>query len=425
MMKKPNELTGLLQSRAVDDHDFRERLLARPRETIEEEFGVTLADDHALHVHDETYDATHVVLPPRSKYTKEEREEARTGAESLPFLQKTLYDPAPPLRPTEPRKEDVPGVGVTNEAMAQACRSSIRRGLDFLESAIDEHGAWHCIRFNVANPNVPRHFERPPFVSAYCVLALEFSREKRARAICAATRTYLAKTIEYPGLWRYYRHLPLDLDSTTLCSLVIETHPWTLLGRNVPQILGNRDEEGRFMTWVLGEDEPDVVSRFRIEADPVVNANVIAYLGDRPETRQALKWLEALVTEDRLEDSSKWYPDVIAICYAIARAVARTRPVMDWLCPFLGGARSRIARRQWRFRECSSYRAGCVGAPQCRRAGGHRLETPVENDSECASGGRELARAACLRRSVVEVGHGRTVRTWFRGRNHCILYRSP
>ena len=50
-------------------------------------------------------------------------------------------------------------------------------------------------------------------------------------------------------------------------------------------MLANRDEEGRFMTWVLREDEPNVVSTFRIEADPVVNANVIAYLGDHRRPR--------------------------------------------------------------------------------------------------------------------------------------------
>jgi hypothetical protein len=153
--------------------------------------------------------------------------------------------------------------------------------------------------------------------------------------MCSRTRDYLAGTIEHPGFWRYYRHLPQDLDSTTLSSLVMGTHPWILLGRNVPQILANRDAEGRFMTWMLTEDEPDVVSRFRIEADPVVNANVIAYLGDRPETRDAQRWLESLVTGGDLEGSSKWYPDEVAIYYAIARAMHRARPALETLGPVL------------------------------------------------------------------------------------------
>ena len=333
-MKEPVDAADSLLSRAGEDNDFRELLLAKPRETIEKEFGVTLAEDHEIHVHEETYASTHLVLPPRSKLSEAERKAARTGATSLEFLRKTLYDPAPPLRPaSEP--VGARSTAATGRAVAGAGRESIRRGLDFLESTIDKNGAWHCIRFNTADPDIPRHFERPPFVSALCVLALESCDEIRAKAICTATKRYLVDTIEYPGLWRYYSHLPQDLDSTALCSLVIGDHPWILLGRNVPKIVGNRDEEGRFLTWVLAEDEPDVVSRFRLEADPVVNANVIAYLGDHPETRNAQRWLETLIVDGCVEDSSKWYPDAVSIYYAIARAVIRVRPALDQLRPIL------------------------------------------------------------------------------------------
>ena len=300
-MKKAIDAAEFLESRAGRDSEFRARLLASPKDAIEQEFGVRLPADHEIHVHEESYSTTHLVLPPPSKLSPEEREAARTGAASLEFLKKTMYDPAPPIRP-HCSKPEAAGVGsLAPESLAKAGRESIRRGLAFLESTIDDHGAWHCIRYNVANPEVPRHFERPPFVSALCVLALESCDEARAKAMCTATRAYLAKTIEYPGFWRYYRHLPQDLDSTTLCSLVIGTHPWILLGRNVPGILANRDTEGRFKTWLLSRDEPNVVATFRFEADPVVNANVIAYLGDRPETRRTQRWLEALITEGDLE----------------------------------------------------------------------------------------------------------------------------
>jgi hypothetical protein len=77
------------------------------------------------------------------------------------------------------------------------------------------------------------------------------------------------------------------------------------------------------------------VSGFRIEADPVVNANVIAFLGDRPETRDAQRWLESMIIEDRLEGSSKWYPDKVAIYYATTRAMIRAAPALDRLRPIL------------------------------------------------------------------------------------------
>ena len=334
-MQNPIDSTDFLTRRAGEDTEFRARLVARPKEAIEQEFGVTLAEGHEIQVHEESDTVTHLVLPPRSRISKEERAAAMAGAASLEFLRETLYDPAPPARPPAPEWTGV-GTGLeTSKALARAGRESIRRGLAFLESTIDENGAWHCIRFNVADPDIPRHFERPPFVSALCVLALESSDEARAKAICAGTKAYLVKTIEYPGLWRYYRHLPQDLDSTTLCSLVIGTHPWILLGRNVPKILANRDEDGCFTTWVLADDEPDVALPFRIEADPVVNANVIAYLGNHPETKAAQRWLEAQVTGNSLAGSSKWYPDTVTIYYAITRAVIRVAPALDQLRPVL------------------------------------------------------------------------------------------
>ena len=334
-MQNPIDAADFLARRAGEDTEFRARLLAKPNDAIEREFGVTLAEGHEIQVHEESDTVTHLVLPPRSRFSQEERAAAMAGAASLEFLRETLYDPAPPARPPAPERTRVGNGLGTSRALARAGRESIRRGLAFLESTIDENGAWHCIRFNVADPDIPRHFERPPFVSALCVLALESSDEARAKAICAGTKEYLVKTIEYPGLWRYYRHLPQDLDSTTLCSLVIGTHPWILLGRNVPKILANRDEDGCFTTWILADDEPDVAPPFRIEADPVVNANVIAYLGDHPETMAAQRWLEAQVTGNSLAGSSKWYPDTVTIYYAITRAVIRVAPALDQLRPVL------------------------------------------------------------------------------------------
>ena len=334
-MKKPINATEFLVSKAGSDGEFRQRLLARPKETIEGEFGVTLSAGHEIRVHENTDTLTHLVLPPKSRLSEEEREAARTGVASLEFLKRTMYDPAPDIRTPAEETAGAPTRSVTRDALAKAGRESIRRGLAFLDSVVDENGAWRCIRFSTADPDIPRHFERPPFVSAFCMLALECSEEERARTICSRTRKYIADTIEYPGLWRYYRHLPRDLDSSALCSLAADAHPWILLGSNVPRMLANRDEQGRFLTWVLEEGEPDVVSRFRIEADPVVNANVIAYLGDHPETRDAQAWLAAVISEGRAEGSSKWYPDAVATYYAATRAMLRARPALDGLRPVL------------------------------------------------------------------------------------------
>ena len=334
-MQSPIDAADKLIARAGSDSDFRRRLLTHPRETIETELGVTLNADQEIHVHEESCTATHVVLPPLDRFSAAERQEAKTGAQSLEFLRKTLHDPAPPARVAVPETTRLRRAKASPGVLAGEARESIRRGLAFLETTIDERGAWHCIRFNIADPAIPRHYERPPFISALCALALENCDEDCARSLCSATRQYLVNSMEYPGLWRYYRHLPADLDSTSLCSLAIPGHPWIALGRNVPHMLANRDADGLFQTWLLADDEPDVASDFRIEADPVVNANVIACLGHHPATREARRWLEDAVVEGRLENASKWYPDTITAYYAIGRAMVRAAPALEGLRPVL------------------------------------------------------------------------------------------
>lgn len=320
-MKESDDLLAKAASKAADDSKFRESLLANPKDFIKREFGVAIDLDHEIQVHEDSSNTTHLVLPPRSRFSDAEREEARTGASSLAFLKKTMYDPAPPLRNTSPRKRAHTSQGVSSQSMRRECREAIRRALEFLNSSVDEDGAWHCIRFNVGNPDIPRHYERPPFISALCALAIQCSEEPQAKALLERTRKYLSTTIEHPGFWRYYRHLPKDLDSSALCSLVVGGHPWICLNKNVSRILKNQDGDGRFMTWLLDEGEPDVVAKFRIEADPVVNANVIAYLGDCPATHGASRWLQDMIKKGDEQGASKWYPDPIATYYAISRAL--------------------------------------------------------------------------------------------------------
>ncbi|MCY4095822.1 MAG: hypothetical protein OXG05_11950 [Gammaproteobacteria bacterium] len=332
---KPKELKRFLIDKSHEDHAFRDRLLNSPKTTIEQELDVELPENHQVRVHEDSYTLTHIVLPPRDKYTEAEREEAKKGAGSLEFLRKTLHDPAPPIRSFEKSDVKTGHQFSTPQSQVTAGRDSIQRGLVYLNSAVDSNGAWNCVRFNVAKPEVPRHFERPPFISAFCALALACSNEKLAQSIYQRTKHYIADTIEYPGMWRYYRHLPNDLDSTSLCSLVLNSHPWILLRRNVPKMVANQDESGLFLTWIHAENEPEVVSPFRIEADPVVNANLIAYLGDCLETKKAQAWLERSITDGSAIGASKWYPDPATLYYAISRAMVCVPTSFDQLRPVL------------------------------------------------------------------------------------------
>lgn len=52
-----------LLSRALDSPDFRDRLLANPKETIENETGLRFPDSLSVFVHEEKLGELHVVLP--------------------------------------------------------------------------------------------------------------------------------------------------------------------------------------------------------------------------------------------------------------------------------------------------------------------------------------------------------------------------
>ncbi|MYD43975.1 MAG: hypothetical protein F4W90_08800 [Gammaproteobacteria bacterium] len=333
-MKTRNQLSALI-AKANQNADYREQFLKSPKAEIENELGVNLPENHAIVVHESTYDETHLVLEPRDKYSEAEREEAKNGVASLDFLRKTMHDPAPPIRPIETSDTTIDHAMVSPSVLAAKARESIERGLAFLDAAVDPNGAWRCIRFNIANPEIPRHYERPPFVSAYCALALASSNEKIAKSIYARTQSFLCSAMEYPGLWRYYRHLPNDLDSTVLCSLVVDSHPWMLLESHVPTILANRDENGLFMTWIRAGNEPEVVTPFRIEADPVVNANVLRLLGDCAATKEVQAWLVKTIMDGTALGKSKWYPDPISLYYATSRAIVDMPSLYDTLRPIL------------------------------------------------------------------------------------------
>ena len=222
------------------------------------------------------------------------------------------------------------------EAMARAVES----GLRFLDGVIGAEGAWPAVGiYDRGRTTVP---EWTPFAAAAGILALEACGAPRAAALRARSRAFLHSRIEYPGVWRYYSGLAPDLDDTALCSVAAGSHLWLLMGRNVGLILSCRDDEGRFRTWIVPKGEclkpyrstesAGMVPGDGSESSPntvdsVVNANVLAYLGDRPETRAAQGWLAKLVEEGRESGTAPYYLSTIDLYSAMARASHLAPPV--------------------------------------------------------------------------------------------------
>ena len=177
---------------------------------------------------------------------------------------------------------------------------------------------------------------------------------------------FLEEEMELGGVWRYYsvrqwKHcrIPPDLDDTASASYALR-----LFGRSVPSnrwIFRNcRDSYGRYRTWMLPSRA--YVSRLRLilslaeinvrrrlpamppeysqdprfssaidivpadDVDPVVNANVILYLGESSETKAAISYLVGLVQNGIAGGFSLYYTDPLALFYMIARAALHSAP---------------------------------------------------------------------------------------------------
>ena len=192
-----------------------------------------------------------------------------------------------------------------------AADRALDQGLEFLNRSVTEEGCWHCEWFRVDHPD-DRRVEANPFVGALGSLSLHGAADPRAEAIVARTKRYTAAAVERPGIWRYWPSLPPDADSTSICNLAVGFHPMLLGGWYEQVLLGHRTPEGLFHTWLSNALVND--------ADAIVNANVVACLGDTPDTRAAQRWIERIVRDGTDASNIYNYWDVMDLYRAIARA---------------------------------------------------------------------------------------------------------
>lgn len=207
-----------------------------------------------------------------------------------------------------------------DEKQRRGLRAAVESGFDFLEGALESHGGWPEWRYDNTALVGERYIEtpHPPVTNGYAVLALTACRHPRAPALIARTRDYLRSWMQYPGLWNYRRGFPPDVEDTAIGSLGVGPHPWARMGRlwgaNISVMLSNRDGDGRFFTWMLKEGGP------HNNVDAVVNANVLAYMGDHPETRDTERWIETVVADRREVEASPYYIEAVDLHFAMARA---------------------------------------------------------------------------------------------------------
>ena len=78
-MKSEQELREHVLTKATADEGFRERLVADPRGTVEQECGVQFPAGYRLEVHEESATTTHMVLPASARLSERELEAVAGG----------------------------------------------------------------------------------------------------------------------------------------------------------------------------------------------------------------------------------------------------------------------------------------------------------------------------------------------------------
>ena len=220
--------------------------------------------------------------------------------------------------------------------IASRIRLAIDRGLAFLDTTVSPKGAWECHYYALANP-VVRMPDTNPFVGALGSLKLAGLVHPRAAAILSRTRRHIAETMEFPGVWRYWPDLPPDVDTTSICSLALGFHPWLLAGWNRERLTRNCHSSGRLHTWL--SDRP-IDS---LDADAIVNANALAYLGQTDATRPVRNWLVSLVRTGNEREAIHYYWDTLDLYTAMAQAHHIQTPLFSDVLPLIA-ARIRARR---------------------------------------------------------------------------------
>ncbi|MXY78540.1 MAG: NHLP leader peptide family natural product precursor [Chloroflexi bacterium] len=79
-----SEMKAHLVAKADASEDFRTRLVADPRSVISAEFGISIPEGFAVHVHEDGATTAHMVLPMSDRLTEDELATVAAGVDVYP-----------------------------------------------------------------------------------------------------------------------------------------------------------------------------------------------------------------------------------------------------------------------------------------------------------------------------------------------------
>jgi hypothetical protein len=229
--------------------------------------------------------------------------------------------------------------------------STIDRGLSFLTSRQLPSGQFPIEGTHYADQRTEP--DASIFATTHIVYSLGFVGGPSAARMIARALDYFLAEMRPNGLWRYWNKdavwsgrrvdpfIPADLDDTASVSFLLRRHG-VAFPDNATLCVLNRNQTGLFYTWLMMRPTATLNPRYwwtmvrevnvqRLalfwkmteagyrDIDGVVNANVLLYLGARPETAASIDWLKGIVRGNREADCDKWYRNAFSFWYALSR----------------------------------------------------------------------------------------------------------
>ena len=234
--------------------------------------------------------------------------------------------------------------------------SAVERGLGFLAASQLPSGQFPVERTRRNLPGWPIEPDHSPFFTAAIVHALTSVPHPSVEGMVARAVAYFLREMDGHGLWRYWNKgavqsgrrahpfIPADVDDMACISVILRDRG-VRFPDNGRLMIHNRDAEGRFFTFLLLRAVPtlDPVHWWAMLRDftwqrwflfwrcqwaryddvsGVVNANVVWYLGERPETAGAIDWLLRVVEAGAESDCDTYYHDPFSLWHALSKAFA-------------------------------------------------------------------------------------------------------
>ena len=192
------------------------------------------------------------------------------------------------------------------------------------------------------------NFDSSPFATSLILYSLSFltheNYKNKVKTIIDKGVQFLVQEMELGGLWRYWsskndKHtmIPPDLDDICCISYVLKMNNIPV-PKNTDVILDNRNQEELFYTWILPRSIKSLTLNLitfgkslshseklwqQTEKDDiccVVNANVLLYLGETPQTQKSLEYLIDVVLVGNEEEYSAFYSNKLSFYYMLSRA---------------------------------------------------------------------------------------------------------